>query len=289
MVAEPPMGEGLPSPGVAGVNAGGRSEPSDGLPAEVLALADRLADSPGLSLVYDTLDLLAARYQLDDAVVVTERTQLGRQAFRLGRRPATSPPGEWLGRVLQAEPGLYTAPETAVSAEVGRFASSLVTAAMRMALLSHDANHDPLTGLLNRRSYDEALDDALSSSRRYGWPFALVLLDLDNFKAVNDGHGHAAGDAALRAIGSELRRVLRRGDVAARLGGDEFAAVVRHAGSAAEVEPLVTRLRRRLRLAFPATSVDFSVGVAYFPVDATDGATLQEVADGRLYEDKAAA
>src|SRR5439155_21319787 len=78
----------------------------------------------------------------------------------------------------------------------------------------------------NRRCFEAMLAQAAHGSRRYGWSFALVLLDLDGFKLLNDRLGHDAGDAVLRAIGNEMRRALRQGDVAARIGGDEFALIL---------------------------------------------------------------
>ena len=147
--------------------------------------------------------------------------------------------------------------------------TSLVELALRLDLLAHDASHDALTGLLNRRSYELLLDQAVSRARRYGWPFALVLLDLDDFKVVNDRYGHAAGDAALRAVGTELRAALRSGDVAARVGGDEFA-LLSWGGKRLSLAPLLGRLKRALERAVPETTVGFSVGVACFPSDTDD-------------------
>jgi diguanylate cyclase (GGDEF)-like protein len=165
--------------------------------------------------------------------------------------------------------------------------TSLVELALRLDLLVHDASHDALTGLLNRRSYELLLDQAVSRARRYGWPFALVLLDLDDFKVVNDRYGHAAGDAALRAVGAELRAALRGGDVAARLGGDEFALLVVGVENVESLSPLLARLKRALERAVPETTVGFSVGVACFPSDTDDPDALTGLADDRLYAAKA--
>src|SRR2546421_438749 len=82
-------------------------------------------------------------------------------------------------------------------------------AALLIDVLGSDALHDPLTGLYNRRSFDEPPEQAAGRSRRYSWSFSLVLIDLDDFKRVNDELGHASGDALLRVIGLELRRALR--------------------------------------------------------------------------------
>jgi diguanylate cyclase (GGDEF)-like protein len=113
------------------------------------------------------------------------------------------------------------------------------------------------------------------------------LLDLDDFKVVNDRYGHAAGDAALRAVGAELRAALRGGDVAARLGGDEFALLVVGVENVESLSPLLGRLKTALERAVPETTVGFSVGVACFPSDTDDPDALTGLADDRLYAAKA--
>lgn len=242
----------------------------------------------GVEFIYQSLAIVAARYGLSDLLVVIEH-QDKPQVFRLGRRPvgagdAQVPP--YLQKAMSGKPGLYAEPPV-----VGPMASAAVTSlvglALRLDLLMHDASHDALTGLLNRRSYELLLDQAVSRARRYGWPFALVLLDLDDFKVVNDRYGHAAGDAALRAVGAELRAALRGGDVAARLGGDEFALLVVGVENVASLSPLLGRLRRALERAVPETTVGFSVGVACFPSDTDDPDALTGLADERLYAAKA--
>ena len=103
---------------------------------------------------------------------------------------------------------------------------SLCVLALRLDVLRYDAWHDPLTGLYDRRSFDRLLEMAIARSNRYGWPFTLVMLDLDHFKQINDHEGHPAGDASLRELGERFRRALRFGDNAARIGGDEFAMIL---------------------------------------------------------------
>lgn len=260
------------------------------VPTALLELAGQLGRSrSGVAFIYLALETLAARYALSDAVLVLDDTLVGRQVFRLARNGLESgPPGEsqgWLGRALRGDAGLFAEPPV-VERATAAYVVNLASAALRLDVLAHDASHDPLTGLLNRRSYDRALADAIGRSRRYGWPFALMLIDLDNFKAVNDGFGHAAGDATLRALGGELRAVLRAGDVAARLGGDEFALIVLTAGTPESLDPLVARLNEALERSVPTSAVRFSAGVACFPDDADDAAGLQRIADERLYAAK---
>ena len=96
------------------------------------------------------------------------------------------------------------------------------------AQLQYLADHDPLTGLANRRRFEEDLHSAVAHARRYATPAALLVIDLDNFKGINDTHGHAAGDEILRRVAHVLQTRLRETDVIGRLGGDEFAVVLAH-------------------------------------------------------------
>ena len=102
------------------------------------------------------------------------------------------------------------------------------------AQLAHLALHDPLTGLPNRRGLAEAIERAIARAQRSARPLAILALDLDGFKAINDRHGHPAGDTALIEIAARLRRAIRRSDLVARLGGDEFAVI---AGEAQRLGP----------------------------------------------------
>lgn len=257
----------------------------DGALGELPSLLARSAT--GVEFIYDTLELVAARYGLRDLLVVVERPD-GPQVFRLRRTPLEFGPGlpSYLQEALSGRAGFYADPPV-VGPLAAACVTSLVELALRLDLLVHDASHDALTGLLNRRSYELLLDQAVSRARRYGWPFALVLLDLDDFKVLNDRYGHAAGDAALRAVGAELRAALRGGDVAARLGGDEFALLVVGVENVASLSPLLSRLTRALERAVPETTVGFSVGVACFPSDTDDPDALTGLADERLYAAKA--
>jgi diguanylate cyclase (GGDEF)-like protein len=258
----------------------------DGALGELPSLLARSVS--GVQFIYQSLDLVAARYGLKDLVVVVDKLERP-QMFRLGRAPVQMGQGPlppYLHAALSGRPGLYADPPV-VGPQTAASLISLVELALRLDVLGHDASHDALTGLLNRRSYELLLDQAVSRARRYGWPFALVLLDLDDFKVVNDRYGHAAGDAALRAVGTELRAALRGGDVAARLGGDEFALLVVGVENVSSLSPILGRLKRALERAVPQTTVGFSVGVACFPSDTDNPSSLTGLADQRLYAAKA--
>ncbi|MGH2455202.1 MAG: putative bifunctional diguanylate cyclase/phosphodiesterase [Candidatus Limnocylindria bacterium] len=116
--------------------------------------------------------------------------------------------------------------------------------------LFHQAYHDPLTGLPNLASFREALREAVARSRRRGAPVAVLLLDLDLFKHVNDSMGHAAGDELLIGVAERLQASLRDGDVAARLAGDEFAVVLEDAGGPEDAARLAERVADALRRPF---------------------------------------
>jgi diguanylate cyclase (GGDEF)-like protein len=265
----------------------GAPDDFDGALGELPSLLARSAS--GIEFIYKTLELVAARYRLDDLVVVIAGPDLP-QIFRLGRAPLAAERGplpSHLGAALTGREGLYADPPV-VGPVAAACVTSLIELALRLDLLVHDASHDALTGLLNRRSYELLLTQAVSRARRYGWPFALVLLDLDNFKVVNDHYGHAAGDTALKAVGAELRASLRAGDVAARLGGDEFALLVVGVDNVTSLSPLLGRLKKALERSVPQTNVSFSVGVACFPTDTDDPEALTGLADARLYTAKAA-
>lgn len=138
---------------------------------------------------------------------------------------------------------------------------------------------DPLTGLGNRRLLDTQLERALTQARRQGYPLAVVLIDLDHFKAFNDERGHWAGDQLLQHLATMLETGLRADDLAIRLGGDEFLLVLPHTTREA-ARQAARRLERRFR---DETGVGFSFGVAVVPHDGTTAAELIRSADRDLY------
>jgi diguanylate cyclase (GGDEF)-like protein len=154
--------------------------------------------------------------------------------------------------------------------------------------LQHQADHDPLTGLPNRRRFAEELDRLLRYAARYERGGAIVMLDLDDFKYVNDAFGHAAGDAALKLAAQTLKARVRETDLVARLGGDEFALVLPEA-DAAEALRVATDLRDALAAAAIDPPLHGSFGVALF--DGSRQLMADDVlvaADIALYDAKAA-
>jgi diguanylate cyclase (GGDEF)-like protein/PAS domain S-box-containing protein len=158
--------------------------------------------------------------------------------------------------------------------------------------MRHEADTDPLTGLANRRALERTLASALGRAGARGRTVAVLMLDLDGFKAVNDSLGHAAGDAALREVARRLRRCVRERDVVARLGGDEFVVLLTDVGgrSGAAVEAcdrVDVALSEPIALEQASVTLRAAIGVATFPDDGGDASTLLAHADRAMYAAKA--
>ena len=132
----------------------------------------------------------------------------------------------------------------------------------REALAQHQAVHDPLTGLANRALLHDRLDHAIGRYRRNGDKFALLILDLDRFKLVNDSLGHAAGDLLVQQVGERLQYLLRETDTIARIGGDEFAVIQASIRSQADVSRLCTRMIESIGEPFDLDGKEGRVGVS---------------------------
>lgn len=173
-----------------------------------------------------------------------------------------------------------------------RLQKALLDLAAKNEILEKLALTDPLTGLANRRAFQEALEAEVARSGRHGRPASLLFLDLDRFKTVNDEHGHAAGDEVLSGFSAVLRRGCRRGDLAARIGGEEFAVLLPMTGRVPAT--LVAERIRRATEAYPlgltvSVPVTVSVGVASTEElpEAPEAAGLLRRADAALYRAKA--
>jgi diguanylate cyclase (GGDEF)-like protein len=178
-----------------------------------------------------------------------------------------------------------------LAAEVERLERELEAARTQMAQLAARAEIDPLTDVLNRRGFERELKRSLAYVKRHAINAALVYVDLDDFKRVNDRHGHAAGDAVLRAVAMVLNRHVRASDLVARLGGDEFALLLwncTEADALAKAEAVETAIARTTAThAGAALSVGASCGTAVLlPLDRSG--ELLDRADRAMYARKAA-
>ncbi len=158
--------------------------------------------------------------------------------------------------------------------------------------LHHIAHHDVLTGLLNRLSLKGRMDQALATARRDGARVAVMFIDLDRFKVINDTLGHHIGDELLIEVAKRLRESVRDSDVVARLGGDEFVIMlsgIDHTSSVALVaEKLVSSVGVSCQIGGFDLYTSPSIGIAIFPTDGCDGETLMKNADAAMYHAKAA-
>jgi diguanylate cyclase (GGDEF)-like protein/PAS domain S-box-containing protein len=158
--------------------------------------------------------------------------------------------------------------------------------------LEHDAVHDPLTGLPNRAQLESQLPQWVGAAARYHRSLAVLMIDLDGFKTVNDTLGHTTGDGLLRQVAGRLSQAIRGSDVLVRMGGDEFNLVATEMASADDAMILGDRLIQALAAPFSVEGrelfVTASIGIAVFPQDGADSATLQRSADAAMYAAKAA-
>jgi diguanylate cyclase (GGDEF)-like protein len=158
-------------------------------------------------------------------------------------------------------------------------------------MISRQAYSDTLTGLPNRRALDERLEEELLSARRNNYSFAVMMMDLDGFKAVNDTYGHAVGDDVLRLVFSQMAHGVRTTDFLARYGGDELALILSQTemSSAQIVAEKILEGMRRIKFRLPdgkRLRLGISGGIALFPVHARAGPDLLRAADAALYHAK---
>ena len=194
------------------------------------------------------------------------------------------------GLLLLGAPGAFDAGTQRVldmlvhQAAVALLAFEQIKSEQQRALL------DGLTGLYNRRAFDDQLARALAQEDRIQGRLAVLLFDIDHFKKLNDTYGHPAGDAALKSVARVLRRVLRRGDVAARYGGEEFVVILPDSDEAGGLR-LAERARAALQdspLVFEGATIRFtaSFGLALWPADGREPETLLAASDRALYAAK---
>ncbi|OSM05132.1 hypothetical protein MAIT1_03283 [Magnetofaba australis IT-1] len=169
---------------------------------------------------------------------------------------------------------------------VGLF-SDITSRKMAEDRLKHQAHHDPLTGLPNRLLFEDRLHQAIASAQRYGSEIALLYIDLDKFKPVNDTYGHEAGDMALRTVSKRLTSLLRASDTAARIGGDEFVALLPELHDTESVKHVARKILQSLAepvdLGVAQAKMGASIGISFFPRHGENYESLMSAADTAMY------
>ena len=267
-----------------------------GRPGEGSRLAGywRMADSqlePIASGLLDQIRALArpsAVYDLLDLGTTTVRRAVGRRRRHVALLPLRVS-GVEMGVLVgcSENPITFERGQVEVATLLAAHAAASIDAVQALARERRAAVTDPLTGLLNRRGFDDRFQEELDRAQRSERPLAVAVFDCDDFKAINDGGGHELGDEALRAVAEFLSTATRSWDVAARLGGDEFVLVLPEVGGA-EATGVAERLRKGLtRESRKAGYVlAASMGVAVFPDDGDTTSDLLRAADQAMYRAK---
>jgi diguanylate cyclase (GGDEF)-like protein len=234
-------------------------------------------------LIGSALEMLLLSFALAERINVTRREKALAQADAIAAK--------------QSMVDSLRASERLLELHVAQRTGELVQANARLkeheSLLKQQAHYDALTGLPNRKLLSDRLALAIERAKRSSGCFALLMIDLDGFKMINDTYGHAAGDTVLIAVARRLTAALRASDTVARLGGDEFVAILEAGEDTGDASVVVNKLAQTVsepialdggRLA----NVGISVGVALYPLDATDPEQLMMLADHAMYRAKAA-
>lgn len=152
------------------------------------------------------------------------------------------------------------------------------------------AYHDPMTGLPNRQLFNDRLTHALEIAKREHRSFAVVFLDLDNFKPINDRFGHRIGDVVLKLAAVRIESGIRESDTVARIGGDEFAILLSNAENTADAEQVIRKISDALSRPFEVRGhileLGVSAGIAFYPADGVSGMELIDAADDAMYRNK---
>ncbi|WP_341643451.1 diguanylate cyclase domain-containing protein [Thauera sp. SDU_THAU2] len=218
------------------------------------------------------------------------------QDFFDGIRDALADGGRWQGEIWNRRKSgdayvqWMSITRASLAGEAETFVATLTDITLRKEAeqrMQYRADHDALTGLPNRALFQDRLEAALAKIRRSGGLFAVLFIDLDRFKAVNDSLGHPAGDALLIEAGSRIAACVRESDTVARFGGDEFAAILLEVGGAEDAREAAQRICAALALPFMLEQgearVSGSVGIALSPLHGDDRASLESCADQALY------
>jgi diguanylate cyclase (GGDEF)-like protein len=187
--------------------------------------------------------------------------------------------------------GGFSASELRLLSLLADQASVAISNASLHLMISRQAYSDTLTGLPNRRALDERLEEEVQSARRNNYSFAVIMMDLDGFKDVNDTYGHSVGDDVLRLVFNQMSRGVRNTDFLARYGGDELTLILTQSdmSSAQIVAEKIVEGMKRLKYKLPdgrKLKLGISGGIAIFPVNARSGPDLLRAADAALYQAK---
>ena len=258
---------------------------------EALEVSEPLARRLGI----DTESTRATLDAIVDRVVPEDRDAV-RRALRIVHAAPRRLAGEL--RLLDAQGEVRWFAATLVSrtdadGRVARLRGTLLDVSDRRRAderLQRLARHDDLTGLPNRAAFRDELDRAVHQARARGGRFALLFLDLDGFKEINDSLGHDAGDELLQQVATRIRRCLRRGDRLARFGGDEFLVLLEPVRRRRDVESVTRKILAAVAQPLPldglTATVSASIGIAVYPDDGEDPRRLLKNADAAMYEAK---
>jgi diguanylate cyclase (GGDEF)-like protein len=217
-------------------------------------------------------------------------------------------PKDWIGSIIgiplkvgdsvvgvmnmaRSTPGGFSASELRLLSLLSDQAAVAISNANLHQMISRQAYSDTLTGLPNRRALDERLEQEVQSARRNNYSFAVVMMDLDGFKNVNDNYGHSTGDEVLRLVFSQMARGVRNTDFLARYGGDELTLILTQSDmhSARIVTDKIIEGMKKLKFTLPdkkKLKMGISGGIAIYPVHARNGSDLLRAADAALYQAK---
>jgi diguanylate cyclase (GGDEF)-like protein len=217
-------------------------------------------------------------------------------------------PNQWIGSIIgiplkvgqtvvgvmnlsRSTIGGFSASELRLLSLLSDQAAVAISNASLHQMISRQAYSDTLTGLPNRRALDERLEEEVSSARRNNYSFAVIMMDLDGFKLVNDTYGHSVGDDVLRLVFGQMARGVRTTDFLARYGGDELTLILSQTemSSALIVSEKITEGMKKLKFRLPdgkRLKLGISGGIALYPVHARSGPDLLRAADAALYHAK---
>ncbi|MHB1345601.1 MAG: GGDEF domain-containing protein [Thermoleophilia bacterium] len=266
-------------------------------------LLDLILENSPLGISVLTSDLryvLVSSFARDELIGRPEEDILGHHCYDLIGQYAEDPNRSGLERACDGCPALRALSTGTTAVSVRRVRSGFVAQTTVVPLADGSGDFigalevieniadkviDPLTGVHNYRFYDEMMTQEGYRAQRYDTTLALLALDLDNFKVVNDRYGHLRGDEVLREVATTLQRVVRSSDLLCRIGGDEFAVVAPHT-TYHEAEALAQRIEQSVNAEFQDLGLSISVGIAGYPRDTLDPTDLRAIADRRLYEIK---